>query len=88
MSTHLLSRSLRVAAVCSALALSACGGSSSTVHLEPPPVAGTPAPPVANDSFFAYVLARVNAMLDNDEPESIDGVTETKPDNTEPQPVG
>jgi hypothetical protein len=88
MSIHLLSRSLRVAAVCSVLALSACGGSSKTTYSEPPPVAGTPAPPGANDSFFAYVLARVNAMLDNDEPESIDSVTETKPEDTEPQPVG
>jgi hypothetical protein len=43
---------------------------------------------VASDSFFDYVMARVNALIDNEEPASIDAVTETKPENTEPAPVG
>lgn len=90
MSNHLLPRSLRVAALCTVLALSACGGDSKTTFSEPPPpTGGTPAPPpVASDSFFDYVLARVNALIDNEEPASIDGVTETKPDDTEPKPIG
>lgn len=80
---------LAAAAVCAALALSACGGDSKTTFSEPPPVGGTPVPPpVASDSFFDYVLARVTALIDNEEPASIDGVTETKPENTEPAPVG
>ena len=77
------------AVLCTALALSACGGDSKTTFSEPPPAGGTPPPPpVASDSFFDYVLARVNALIDNEEPASIDGVTETRPENTEPQPVG
>jgi hypothetical protein len=76
------------AALCAALALSACGGDSNTTRHEPP-VAETPTPPpVASDSFFDYVMARVNALIDNEEPASLDGVTETKPDDTEPKPVG
>ena len=90
MSNHLPSRLLRVAALSTALALTACGGDSKTTFSEPPPPAGgTPAPPpVASDSFFDYVLARVNALIDNEEPAAIDAVTETKPENTEPAPVG
>ncbi len=89
MSNHLLPRSLRVAALCTVLALTACGGDSKTTFSEPPPTGGTPAPPpMASDSFFDYVLARVNSLLDNEEPASIDGVTETKPDDTEPKPIG
>ena len=87
---HLSRGTLRAAALCAVLALSACGGDSKTTYSEPPPpTGGTPTtPPVASDSFFDYVMARVNALLDNDEPESIEGVTETKPENTEPNPVG
>lgn len=92
MSNHLLPRlprgALRAAALCTVLALSACGGDSKTRFSEPPPTGGTPTPPVASDSFFDYVLARVNALLDNDEPAAIDGVTETKPEDTEPKPLG
>lgn len=80
---------LLAAAFCTALALSACGGHSHTERNDPPVGGGTPTPPpVASDSFFDYVMARVNALIDNEEPASIDAVTETKPDNTEPAPVG
>lgn len=93
MSNHLLPRlprgALRAAALCTVLALSACGGDSKTTYSEPPATGGTPVPPVAaSDSFFDYVLARVNALIDNEEPASIDAVTETRPDNTEPNPIG
>ena len=90
MSIHLLLRrrgALAAALVCTALALGACGGDSKTPHVNLPPGGGTP-PQVASDSFFDYVLARVNTMLDNDEPAAIDGVTETRPEDTEPKPVG
>jgi len=74
------------AALGTALALSACGGSH---HHDKHGQSGTDKPPVAaNDSFFDYVMARVGALIDNEEPASIDGVTETKPEDTEPKPVG
>lgn len=91
---HLLPRykrgSLAVALLCATLALTGCGSSSNdNPPPQAPPGGGTPMPPpVATDSFFAYVMARVGSLLDNDEPESIDAVTETKPENTEPEPVG
>ena len=97
MSTHFLPKrgALLAAALCTALALSACGGGSDSPRSETPPTGGTPtgstpptSPPFASDSFFDYVSARVYALIDNGEPESIDGVTETKPEDTEPKPVG
>jgi hypothetical protein len=90
MSLSLLPRlPLVAAALCTALALSACGGDNKAPRVDLPPTGGTPAPPpVASDSFFDYVMARVNALIDNEEPASIDAVTETKPENTEPAPVG
>ena len=89
MSLSLLPRLPLVAlALCTALAVSACGGDNNSDRHDPP-VGGTPVPPpVASDSFFDYVMARVNALIDNEEPASIEGVTETKPENTEPAPVG
>jgi hypothetical protein len=80
--------SLRLAAaLCTALALSACGGSSHHDSSGGQPGSGTP-PVAANDSFFDYVMARVGALIDNEEPAAIEGVTETKPEDTEPKPVG
>jgi hypothetical protein len=81
---------LAAAALCAALALSACGGSDNkSPNVDLPPTSGTPPPttPVASDSFFDFVLARVNTFLDNEEPAAIDGLTEGKPENTEPVPV-
>jgi hypothetical protein len=86
--SHLPRLPLAAAALCAALALSACGGDHNAPRVELPPTGGTPTPPpVASDSFFDYVMARVNALIDNEEPASIDAVTETKPENTEPAPV-
>ena len=90
MSTHLLSRHKRgamlAAAFCTALTLAACGGDDD--RSQNPPGGGTTPPPVATgDSFFAYVSALVGNLLDNTEPASIDAVAETKPENTEPEPV-
>jgi len=91
MTILLLSRrvALLAAAFGTALALSACGGSSDSSSSDTPPVAGTPTtPPFASDTFFDYVAARAYSLLDIEEPESIENVTETKPDDTEPKPVG
>ena len=79
---------LAAATLCSLLALSACGGSSAPRPELPPPAGSTPPPVSAGDSFFAYVAARIGSLLDNEEPAAIDAVTETKPENTEPEPVG
>lgn len=80
--------SLRLAAaLCTALVLSACGGSSHHDSSGGQPGGGTP-PVAANDSFFDYVMARVGTLIDNEEPAAIEGVTETKPEDTEPKPVG
>ena len=90
MSNLLLSKrgALLAAAFGTALALSACGGSDSP-GTDTPPVAGTPTtPPFASDTFFDYVAARAYSLLEIEEPESIEAVSETKPDDTEPKPVG
>jgi len=92
MSKNLLSRHKRgamlAAAFCTALALAACGGGSDAPE-HPPGGSSTPTPPpvATGDSFFAYVSALVGNLLDNTEPASIDAVAETKPENTEPEPV-
>lgn len=71
-----------------ALALSACGGSDNNhAAPAPPPPVGTTPPPGAGDGFFSTVYAKVMQMLDNEEPAAIDQLTETKPENTEPEPV-
>ena len=96
MSNHLLTRHKRgllaTAALCSMLALTACGGSSDDDKPgnTPPPTGGTPAPPpvTSGDSFFAYVMNIAANLLENNEPEAIEGLVETKPEDTEPQPVG
>jgi len=90
MSTHLLSRHKRgamlAAAFCTALTLAACGGDDD--RSQNPPGGGTTPPPVATgDSFFAYVASLVVNLFENNEPTDIDAVTETKPENTEPEPV-
>jgi hypothetical protein len=54
----------------------------------PGPVAETPNPPPATtDAFFAYVSQIVATFSDTAEPASLEGVTVTAPDNTEPQPL-
>lgn len=88
MSTTLLPRLARGAALCAVLALGACGGGLDKPEPDQPPGGGTPPPVAANDSFFDYVLARVNSLIDNEEPASIDGVPVTTPEDTEPKPIG
>ena len=94
MSNHLLMRPKRgllvTAALCAMLALSACGSSDDddTPTTPPPPAGGTPPPVASGDSFFAYVMNIAANLVDGNEPEAIEGLVETKPENTEPQPVG
>ncbi|QOL51540.1 hypothetical protein [Massilia litorea] len=93
MSMQLLPRpprgALRVAALCTALVLTACGSGSDAPRHDPPPTAGTPTTPAfGSDSFFDYVAARVYSLIDDGEPEATDGVTATTPEDTEPKPVG
>jgi hypothetical protein len=88
MSTSLLPRLARGGALCAVLVLGACGGGLDKPQSDQPPAGSTTPPVAANDSFFDYVMARVGDLLDNDEPAAIDTVTETKPEDTEPKPVG
>ena len=81
---------LVAAALCTALALTACGGDAG----DKPPVAQpggnttpTPPPVAQGDSFLAYVMSMVSSMLETNEPVEIDAIVETKPEDSEPQPV-
>lgn len=56
-------------------------------HGQPPPVAGTPNPPTATDSFVTYVAQLIGTADETSEPASTDGVAVTAPEATEPQPV-
>ena len=85
--THARNAALLLSA---ALLLVACGSSndSDPVTTPTPPGGGTVVPPVAStDSFFQIVLARVSALLDNDEPIQVENFTITVPETTEPEPV-
>jgi hypothetical protein len=75
------------AALALTLALGACHHSDDD-RPTPGPVGGTPNPPPAmTDAFFAYVSQIVAAFSDTAEPASLEGVTVTAPDDTEPQPL-
>ena len=87
--TSMIPRTRNAALLLSAaLLLVACGGSNDRdpVSTTPPP-GGTTPPPVATDTFFQTVLARVAALLDNDEPIAVDAIPVTAPETTEPEPV-
>lgn len=90
MKTSILDKPRRVAGACvlvlAGAGLTACGGGGGGNSATPPPGNQTPPPPTI-DSFFAYVEARVGALLDNDEPIEIETVPATTQDTTEPQPL-
>ncbi len=78
----------KLSALCLALLLTACGGSSGGG--DAPFVPGpTPAPPpaVVNDSFFTQVLNLIGFTNDSDDAGTIDSVVLTAPEDTEPVPV-
>jgi hypothetical protein len=66
------------------LALSACGGSSH--HYEDTPPTTTPPPPVSMvDKFFTAVLAIIgDGSETTTEPQAIDSLAVTLPEDTEP----
>ncbi|WP_202423425.1 hypothetical protein [Duganella margarita] len=67
------------------LVLSACGGSSSHYESPTPPVT-TPPPPVSMvDAFFTAVLAIIgDGSETTTEPQAIDSIVATAPEDTEP----
>jgi hypothetical protein len=70
------------------LVLSACGGSSSHYESPTPPVT-TPPPPVSMvDAFVTAVLAIIGDGSETaTEPQAIDSIAATTPDDTEPVAV-
>ena len=78
-----------LAALAVGVALAACHHNDDDHNdTKPPPVAETPAPPVSTaDAFFSYVMQLVSTQDETSEPGSVDGVTVTAPENTEPQPL-
>lgn len=76
----------KLSLICLALLLSACGGSSDTHKsagmdpVAPPP----PAAPAA-DAFYAQVEKVSGNMPDTTDPDDIDKVVMSQPDDTEPK---
>ena len=77
-------------ALLAAASLIACGGGSETHNYPDTTPAPTPAPaPVPMiDAFFAAVSGMVSASSDATEPNTIDALVATSPENTEPEPLG
>ena len=75
------------AALAASFLLAGCGSHNDDDHNATPPPAPAPAPTPPMDAFIAFVKAQIASMLDTTEPVAIDSVTETTPDNTEPEPV-
>ena len=70
--------------VASTLALAACGGGSSDVVQGANANTGSP----SQDKFFAAVFAMVATNPDNTEPQDIDSITATFPQDAEPSALG
>ena len=71
-----------------AASLTACGGGSETHNYPDTTPAPTPAPVPMLDAFFAAVSGIVSASSDATEPNTIDALVATSPENTEPEPLG
>jgi hypothetical protein len=79
-----------VAVLALGMSLAACNHNDDDDHhggAMTPPVAETPNPPTVIDAFVTYVIQLVATQDDTGEPVSVDGVTATAPENTEPQPL-
>lgn len=63
------------------LALAGCGGSSSGGSTTTPP---DTTPVSMLDAFYSTVASLIGSSPDTTEPQSVDTVTVTTPDNTEP----
>jgi len=72
------------AMACAALALAACHSSDHHDN-NAPPVTSQPNPNGTVDTFIAAVKAVIAGTSDTTEPGSVDGVTATAPENTEPE---
>jgi hypothetical protein len=70
-------------ALLAAASLAACGSGTQTQSYPDP---GTPAPMI--DAFFAAVSGIVSASSDTAEGNTIEALTATLPENTEPEPLG
>ncbi|MDY7540000.1 hypothetical protein QN372_18940 [Undibacterium sp. RTI2.1] len=74
---------LWIAAIALTATLTACGGSSSSNNNGGD--TGTSPPPVTLiDTFTQFVLNLVGTSADTSEPQAIDSVTVTAPENSEP----
>ena len=77
----------KLSLICLALLLSACGGGSDTYKsagMDPvAPAPPSPAAPPA-DAFYAQVEKISGNMPDNTDPDNIDKVVISQPDDTEP----
>jgi hypothetical protein len=86
-------RSLKYLSVICVLVLSACGGSDnigSTPPATTPPPTTTPVPPPVSmvDRFFAAVMSIIgDGSETTTEPQAVDSVAVTTPDDTEPAAV-
>ena len=86
-------RSLKYLSVICVLVLSACGGSDnigSTPPATTPPPTTTPVPPPVSmvDRFFAAVMSIIGDGSETTaEPQAVDSVAVTTPDDTEPAAV-
>ncbi|MES2105407.1 MAG: hypothetical protein V4634_15400 [Pseudomonadota bacterium] len=76
--------SAALASLALAMALAGCGGGSSygsSASTPPPPVT----PPVSMvDAFFSVVASLIGGSAETTEPQAVDNITVTAPDNTEP----
>lgn len=86
-------RSLKYLSVLCVLVLSACGGSdhigTTPAPTTPPPTTGPVTPPVSVvDRFFSAVMSIIgDGSETTTEPQSVDSVAVTTPDDTEPAAV-
>lgn len=73
-----------LAALSTALLLTACGGSSGSGGAVTPPVV-TPPPVTMADAFYSTVLGLIGSSPEDKEPAAIEGAALTAPENTEPE---
>ena len=89
--THLQRTAHRALAAVAVLGLAtivaACHHNDDDRGMGQPPVGGAPNPPAVTDAFVTYVAQVVATQDETSAPASIEGVTVTAPETTEPQPL-